>query len=70
MFCYDEEGWEGAKKMMDYLYLEAKESFGGGYDQEVKKEEYEAFKKAEDEKDIDIFIDYFIDGLKEEVEKK
>jgi hypothetical protein len=59
MFCYDEEGWKGARKMIDYLYIEAKDAFGGGYDQEIKKEEYEAFKKAEEEKDIDLFIDYF-----------
>ena len=45
--------------MIDYLYIEAKDAFGGGYDQEIKKEEYEAFKKAEEEKDIDLFIDYF-----------
>jgi len=59
MFCYDEEGWKGERKMIDYLYIEAKDAFGGGYDQEIKKEEYEAFKKAEEEKDIDLFIDYF-----------
>lgn len=59
MFCYDEEGWKGARKMIDYLYIEAKDAFGGGYDQEIKKEEYEAFKKAEEEKDIDLFVDYF-----------
>jgi hypothetical protein len=65
MFCYDEEGWKGARKMIDYLFIEAKDSFGGGYDQEIKKEEYEIFKKAEEEKDIDIFIDYFINSLKQ-----
>jgi hypothetical protein len=59
MFCYDEEGWKGARKMIDYLHLEAKNSFGGGYDQEVKKEEYDIFNKAEGEKDIDLFIDHF-----------
>ena len=32
--------------MADYLYKEAKDAFGGGYDQEMKKEEYEAFMKA------------------------
>lgn len=64
MFCYDEESWKGAKKMADYLYHEAKDAFGGGYDQEMRKEEYEAFKKAEEDKDIELFIDYFIEGLK------
>ncbi len=73
MYCYDEEGWKGAKKMVKYLYEEAEYVFGGGYDQQMMKEEYEAFLKAEEEKDIDIFIDYFIDSLKEamkEEEKK
>ena len=31
-----------------------------------KTNEFEAFKKAEEEKDIDLFIDYFIDGLAKE----
>ncbi len=31
-----------------------------------KKEEYEIFKKAEDEKDIDIFIDHFIESIEKE----
>ena len=70
LFCYDEEGWAGAKKMADYIYFESKDAFGGGYDQDMKKEEYEAFKKAQEEKDIDLFIDYFIESLKEETEKK
>src|SRR4030042_504237 len=60
MYCYDAAGWNGAKKMVEYLHVEAQNSFGGGYDQEIKKDEYEIFKKAEDEKDIDIFIDHFI----------
>jgi len=46
--------------MVHYLYTEAKDAFGGGYDQELTQEEYEIFLKAEEEKDIDIFIDYFI----------
>jgi hypothetical protein len=65
MFCYDEEGWKGAKKMADYLYKEASEAFGGGYDQEMKKEEYDMFEKAMDEKDIDLFLDYFIKSIEE-----
>lgn len=57
--------------MIDYLYNEAKDAFGGGYDQEVNKEEYDAFKKALEEKDIDIFIDHFIDSIeKMEAEKE
>jgi hypothetical protein len=63
MFCYDEQSWKGARKMMDYLYLEAKDAFGGGYDQEVTEDEYKVFKKAEEEKDIDLFIDYFIESF-------
>lgn len=64
MFCYDEEGWKGAKKMVQYLYEEAENAFGGGYDQELKKNEYEVFNEAVEEKDIDIFVDHFIDSLK------
>lgn len=70
LYCFDERGWQGAKKMADYLYKEAKEAFGGGYDQEMTDEEYKAFQKAEEEKDIDIFIEHFIDSLKEEEIKK
>lgn len=64
MFCYDMRGWEGARKMVDYLYKEAQDAFGGGYDQSMSKEEYETFLKAQEERDIDLFMDYFIEGLK------
>jgi hypothetical protein len=70
MFCYDEEGWKGARKMVDYLFKEAPTAFGGGYDQELKKEEYDAYVKAEEEKDIELFIDYFIQSLDKIEEKK
>ena len=60
LFCFDKKGWSGAKKMVDYLYKESKDAFGGGYDQEMTKAEYEAFSEASEEKDIDIFIDFFI----------
>ena len=70
MFCYDERGWNGAKKMADYLHMEAQDSFGGGYDQSMSKEEYEMFAKAMEERDIDLFIDYFIESIKSEEEKK
>lgn len=66
MYCYDQEGWKGAKKMVKYLYEEAEYAFGGGYDQQMMKEEYEIFLKAEEEQDIDIFIDYFINYFKDE----
>lgn len=59
LFCYDKEGWKGAKKIADYLYKEAQDAFGGGYDQEMKKKEYDLLLEAENEKDIDVFIDYF-----------
>ena len=70
MYCYDEEGWEGAKKMVKYLYFEAKDAFGGGYDQDMLKQEYEVFLEAEEEKDIDIFIDYFINTFKDEIKQE
>ena len=74
LFCFDKKSWKGARKMADYLFKEAPESFGGGYDQDMKKEEYETYEKAEEEKDIDIFIDYFInlfkEGNKEKIEEK
>lgn len=64
LYCYDKKSWKGAKKMAHYLYEDAKDAFGGGYDQQMTKEEYDIFEKAEDEKDIDIFIDYFIGNFK------
>jgi len=70
MWCYDEEGWKGAKKIVNFLYNEAKDAWGGGYEQDITKAEVDIFNKAEDEKDIDIFIDYFIDSLKETEEKQ
>jgi len=74
LFCYDAEGWKGAKKIVQYLYNEAKDSFGGGYDEAMKKSEYELFLKAEDEKDIDLFIDDFVESIekldKQEKEEK
>ena len=70
MYCYDEEGWKGAKKIAKYMYEESENIYGGGYDQEMIKEEYEVFKKAEEEKDIDIFIDYFLDSIKETIKEE
>lgn len=66
MYCYDKQSWEGAKKMADYLYKEAEDAFGGGYDQEITKQEYDVFLKAFEERDIDIFIDYFIESFKDD----
>lgn len=69
MYCYDKRGWVGAKKMADYLYKEAEDAFGGGYDQEMNKGEYNIFMKSYEEKDIDIFIDSFIESIAKEIEK-
>ena len=69
MYCFDERGWEGAKKMVDYLHNGVKDSFGGGYDEAMNKKEYEIFKKSEEEKDIDIFIDHFVESVEKELEK-
>ena len=69
MYCYDKEGWKGAKKMADFMY-ETEESSSKGYDEEMTKEEYEVFEKAREEKDIDIFIDYYIESLKEELKEE
>jgi len=70
LYCFDERGWEGAKKIADYLFKESANVFGGGYDQEMTREEYEIYLKAEDEKDIDILIDYFIESIKDEEKKE
>lgn len=70
LYCYDKKAWKGANKMAHYLYEENENVFGGGYMKEMTKEEYELFLKAEDEKDIDIFIDYFIDEIESEKEEK
>jgi hypothetical protein len=69
MFCFDERGWEGSKKKVYYLHNVTKDSFGGGYDEAMNKQEYELFKKAEDEKDIDLFIDNFVESIEKELEK-
>jgi hypothetical protein len=68
VYCFDKTNWTGAKKMADYLYKEAKDAFGGGYDQEMKKAEYDVFMEAYEEKDINIFIDYFIESINKELE--
>jgi hypothetical protein len=68
LYCYDKKSWRGAKKMAQFLYEENENIYGGGYMKEMTKEEYEAFLKAEDEKDIDIFIDYFIEETEQEKE--
>ena len=68
LYCYDKKSWKGAKKMVQYLHNEAQDAFGGGYDQDMTEEEYKIFQKAEEEKDLDIFIDYFIDSIKEKEE--
>lgn len=65
LYCYDKKAWKGAKKMAQFLYEENENAFGGGYMKEMTKEEYEIFLKAEDEKDVDIFIDHFIETLAE-----
>jgi hypothetical protein len=65
LYCFDKKSWKGAKKMAHYLFAEAESAFGGGYNQDMKKEEHDMFLKAEEEKDIDIFIDYFINTFKE-----
>jgi len=72
LYCYDKKGWKGAKKMAYYLYAESADAYGGGYNQEMMKDEYEVFLKAEEEKDIDIFIDYFINTFKkpEKIQEK
>lgn len=69
MYCFDKRSWAGAKKMADYLYKEAEDAFGGGYDQEMTKEEYRIFMKAFEEKDIDIFIDSFVESINKEMER-
>jgi hypothetical protein len=69
IYCYDKKSWKGAKKMAQYLFQEAKDAFGGGYNQDMTEEEYKMLLKAEEEKDIDIFVDYFIESFKSEEEK-
>jgi hypothetical protein len=68
LYCYDKKGWKGAKKMVQFAREDVKDAFGGGYDEDLTEEEYKIFLKAEEERDIEIFIDYFIDSLKEKEE--
>jgi hypothetical protein len=59
VYCYDSEGWEMAKRMADFFHEEMENMYGGGYDKGMTDEEYEAFLKAQKQKDIDLFIDSF-----------
>jgi hypothetical protein len=65
LYCFDKKAWKGAKKMAQFARNDVKEAYGGGYEEDLTEEEYKIFLKAEEEKDIDIFIDYFIETLKE-----
>jgi hypothetical protein len=56
--------------MADYLYNEAENAFGGGYDQEMEKAEYDAFMEAYEEKDINVFLDYFLESINKELVKE
>jgi len=70
LYCYDKKGWKGAKKMVQFAREDVKDAFGGGYDEDLTEEEHKIFLKAEEEKDIEIFIDHFIESLAEEIEEK
>jgi hypothetical protein len=70
IYCFDKTSWKGAKRMADYLYNEAENAFGGGYDQEMEKAEYDAFMEAYEEKDINVFLDYFLESINKELAKE
>lgn len=59
LYCYDIGGWKMAKKMADFLYKKREEIYGGGYKKGMTEEEYKIFLRAEKNKDINIFINFF-----------
>ena len=58
LYCYDNLGWKGAKKMADFFY-KIKDRYGGGYEEEMTKKEYELFLESIKKKSIKFFIEHF-----------
>jgi hypothetical protein len=61
IYSYSTKGWQGAQKEAYYLYEECQYAFGDGYKREMEKEEYDLFLEAKKKKDINLFIESFID---------
>lgn len=59
LYCYDQGGWEMAKKMADFLYKKQEKMYGGGYQKGMTFEEYEVFLEAKKKKNINIFREFF-----------
>ncbi len=59
LYCYDQFGWNGARKMALFFYKEIKEIYGDGYLGEINDEEFKIFLNAMKKKDINLFINYF-----------
>jgi hypothetical protein len=70
VYCYDLDGWELAKKMADFLYVQMENMYGGGYDKGMVKAEYDRFLEAKEKKSITYFIEFFKIEKKIEETKK
>ncbi len=60
LYCYDLGGWKKAKKMADFLFNQEK-LYGGGYEKGISVREYKAFLNAKKEKNINLFIEIFVE---------
>ena|SRR3989344_581318 len=58
LYCYDNYGWEAAKKMADF-FKNQETVYSGGYSEWMTKEEYNIFMKAKKEKNINLFINNY-----------
>ena len=59
LYCYDTGGWKTAQKKANFMYKKREEIYGGGYQKEMTKEEYDKFMEAKKKKDIKIFLNFF-----------
>lgn len=52
LYSYDNKGWDGAQKAIDFFYIERPKLYSGGYLPWVTEKEYENFQKAKEKNSI------------------
>lgn len=60
LYCYDQQGWSSAEKMINFLYKDRVSLYTGGYLPWLTEEDYRSFLKAKKSKDINIFLNYYL----------